>query len=142
MNVREVEVLRMLKLCNDYVEPISFRVPRVRVSECDITLKKNFLKKNNFLKSFVICLFVLLHQMEYFQDDIYGMTRQTAAPTMTSSEWLAGTNKGSFQTQFFSVTSQLFFFGCKDPVMVSLRPSDMKLLSEAPQETESSKMCI
>jgi len=79
--------MRMFKLCNDYAEPISFRVPRTR--------------------------------MEFFQDDIYSETRKLDTPSETGSEWLSGVSK--------------------DPVMISLRPQDMKKLSEAPTEKKVQK---
>ncbi|XP_022327050.2 coronin-7-like [Crassostrea virginica] len=58
-------------------------------------------------------------RLEYFQDDLFPDTRVTWKPTMTSKEWLAGTNK--------------------QPPTQSLRPKDMSPLSEAPKETPKVK---
>ncbi|XP_074650936.1 coronin-7-like [Tubulanus polymorphus] len=51
-------------------------------------------------------------KMEYFQDDIFPDTNDTTKPTMTADEWMNG-------------ASRVF-------EKISLRPSDMKPLSEAP----------
>ncbi|WAQ98126.1 CORO7-like protein [Mya arenaria] len=56
---------------------------------------------------------------EYFQDDLFPDTPQTGSPTMTSQEWLNGGNK--------------------QPVKISLRPKDMKPLSEAPVEAPKAR---
>ncbi|KAN0034272.1 hypothetical protein ACTFIV_000765 [Dictyostelium citrinum] len=52
------------------------------------------------------------NRQEFFQDDIYPDTRQTCTPVMTSEEW---------------------FDGCiREPEFVSMKPSDMTNLSDAP----------
>ncbi|XP_046355097.2 coronin-7-like [Haliotis rufescens] len=56
---------------------------------------------------------------EYFQDDLFPETRVTWEPVMTSSEWFAGSTK-------------------KQP-RISVRPTDMKLLSEAPAEAPKAR---
>eukprot|EP01121_Diplochlamys_sp_Union-15-3_P016864 TRINITY_DN581_c0_g1_i1.p1 TRINITY_DN581_c0_g1~~TRINITY_DN581_c0_g1_i1.p1 ORF type:complete len:921 (-),score=175.71 TRINITY_DN581_c0_g1_i1:31-2793(-) len=80
VNVRDVEIIRVLKLTKETVEPIQFIVPRQR--------------------------------KEFFQDDVYPLTR-AQEPVVTSTEWLSGANK--------------------EPKLVSLCPTDMKPLSEAPK---------
>jgi len=85
-NVRECEIGRFLKLAPEYVESLSFKVPRTR--------------------------------MELFQDDIFPPTKKVEA-TLNAEEWFGGKNK--------------------DPVTISLRPSDMKTLSEAPVEQKVQK---
>jgi len=80
INVRDVEIARVLKLTQDSVEPIQFIVPRQR--------------------------------KELFQDDLLPPTR-AAEPASTAEEWLSGANN--------------------EPKTVSLRPPDMKPLSEAPK---------
>lgn len=54
-------------------------------------------------------------RLEYFQDDLFPETRVTWEPTMTSKDWLAGSNR--------------------QPRTLSLQPKDMTLLSQAPKET-------
>eukprot|EP00058_Branchiostoma_floridae_P026168 XP_002611658.1 hypothetical protein BRAFLDRAFT_117106 [Branchiostoma floridae] len=58
-------------------------------------------------------------KMEYFQDDLFPDTRASWEPAMTAQEWLDGGNKVQR--------------------IVSLRPSDMKPLSEAPKEAPAPK---
>jgi len=87
VNVKEVEIMRLFKLCGDYVEPLSFRVPRTR--------------------------------MEFFQDDIYSQTRKLDQAAETGAEWFSGVTK--------------------EPTLISLKPSDMKPLSEAPTEKKVQK---
>jgi len=57
-------------------------------------------------------------RMEYFQDDLYPPTK-ARQPALSSGEWLSGMNL--------------------DPEMVSLQPSGMKALSEAPVEQKQKK---
>lgn len=56
---------------------------------------------------------------EYFQDDLFPDVSESGKPTMTSQEWFRGMNK--------------------EPAKISLRPSDMKPLSEAPVEAPKAK---
>ncbi|CAC5407998.1 CORO7 [Mytilus coruscus] len=56
---------------------------------------------------------------EYFQDDVFPNTKVIDKPVMTSAEWFSGDNT--------------------PPRTVSLRPKDMKLLSEAPVEAPKEK---
>ncbi|RUS74895.1 hypothetical protein EGW08_017341 [Elysia chlorotica] len=58
-------------------------------------------------------------KMDFFQDDLYPRTRVTWKPTMTAAEWLAGANRPA--------------------ETISLRPPDMLLLSEAPEEAPKVK---
>ncbi|XP_005107916.1 coronin-7 [Aplysia californica] len=58
-------------------------------------------------------------KMEYFQDDLFPNTDVTWEPTITAADWLAGKDKRQ-KTK-------------------SLRPSDMKPLSEAPVEAPKAK---
>uniref|UniRef100_H2ZK42 Coronin n=1 Tax=Ciona savignyi TaxID=51511 RepID=H2ZK42_CIOSA len=84
---RKVEFARAWCLKKTSLEPVSFKVPRVK--------------------------------MEYFQDDIFPDTRDLTKPSMTSQQWLDGDNKQATR--------------------ISLRPSDMKPLSEAPKEAPKTK---
>jgi len=56
--------------------------------------------------------------MELFQDDIFPPTKKVEA-TLNAEEWFSGKNK--------------------DPETISLKPSDMKNLSEAPVEQKVQK---
>ncbi|XP_053400007.1 coronin-7-like [Mercenaria mercenaria] len=56
---------------------------------------------------------------EYFQDDLFPDVAPPGKPTMTSQEWFRGGNK--------------------QPAKISLRPADMKPLSEAPVEAPKAK---
>ncbi|XP_062610316.1 coronin-7-like [Saccostrea cucullata] len=58
-------------------------------------------------------------RLEFFQDDLFPDTRVTWEPTMTSKEWLAGSNQ--------------------QPRSISLKPKDMTPLSLAPKETHKVK---
>ncbi|XP_064481364.1 coronin-7-like isoform X2 [Ornithodoros turicata] len=80
-NIGEVEFAKAFRLTTTTVEPLSFKVPRLR--------------------------------SELFQDDLFPDTRVTWEPAMTSTEWFSG--------------------GCRQASLVSLRPSGMELLSEAPE---------
>ncbi|XP_056144758.1 coronin-7-like isoform X2 [Lampris incognitus] len=81
-NVREVEVARGLMLTKTTIEPVLFRVPRVR--------------------------------KEFFQDDVYPDTAVWWEPALTASAWLAGSNGQHGR--------------------ISLKPTDMTPVSEAPKE--------
>jgi len=85
-NVKECEIAKWIKLCSDYAEPISFKVPRTK--------------------------------MEFFQDDIYPLTKKLE-PTLSANEWLSGKNL--------------------DPDLINLQPTGMKVLSEAPVEQKAKK---
>ncbi|KAF0690513.1 Aste57867_18103 [Aphanomyces stellatus] len=78
-NIKDVEVARLLLLTKTTIEPISFSLPRAE-------------KLKN-----------------YFQDDIYGVVRDSV-PCQTSESWFSGENR--------------------DPRVVSLQPPGMPLLSE------------
>lgn len=80
-NIGEVEFAKAFRLTTGTIEPLSFKVPRLR--------------------------------SELFQDDLFPDTRVTWQPTMSSAEWFSGI--------------------CRQASMVSLRPSGMDLLSEAPE---------
>ena len=85
-DVKECEIIKMIKLTNDTIDPISFKVPRTR--------------------------------KEFFQDDIFPLTRQFT-PLLSASEFFSGKSV--------------------EPNLVSLRPEGMKLLSEAPKKQISVK---
>uniref|UniRef100_A0A3Q1FAQ0 Coronin n=1 Tax=Acanthochromis polyacanthus TaxID=80966 RepID=A0A3Q1FAQ0_9TELE len=61
-NVREVEVAVALMLTKSSIEPVAFRVPRVKL------------------------------QKEFFQDDVYSDTVVWWEPALTASSWLSGSN--------------------------------------------------
>ncbi|KAI9099888.1 hypothetical protein DFS34DRAFT_648832 [Phlyctochytrium arcticum] len=87
---------------------------------CDvrnIEVAKGFRLTQNCIES--ISLTVPRLKREYFQDDIFVPTRNTEKPGITLERWLQGENP-DFET-------------------IDLRPSDMKLLSEAPVEIKVDK---
>uniref|UniRef100_A0A8C5B125 Coronin n=1 Tax=Gadus morhua TaxID=8049 RepID=A0A8C5B125_GADMO len=86
-DVREVEVARGLILTKTTIEPVAFKVPRVK--------------------------------KEYFQDDLFPETAVWWESSLSSSDWLAGSN-GKHRT-------------------IKLRPSDMAPVSEAPKEVPVKK---
>ncbi|KAM9779939.1 coronin-7-like [Neosynchiropus ocellatus] len=81
-NIRDVEVAVGLMLTKTTIEPVGFRVPRVK--------------------------------KEFFQDDLYPDTAACWEPALTASMWLSGSN-GQHKS-------------------ISLKPSDMTPVSEAPKE--------
>lgn len=86
-------------------------------------------KEVEIFKTFKLCLdkvipvsFTIPRQKkEYFQDDIYPETL-SSEPTLTAKEWLSGINKA--------------------PKMVSLQPTGMKKLSEAPKQEVVKKRIV
>ncbi|XP_055990951.1 coronin-7 isoform X1 [Sorex fumeus] len=81
-DVRDVEFARCLRLRQASLEPVAFRLPRVR--------------------------------KEFFQDDVFPETAVTWEPALTAQAWLSGTNG--------------------QPRFLSLHPSDMTPVSQAPRE--------
>ena len=91
---------------------ISLRIACLQVFmvEFEVRMKKNVRKS----KTPVLISSHIMLQMEYFQDDVLPDVRLSWEPCLTAEEWLDGSNA----TQVF----------------ISLKPSDMKSLSEAPKE--------
>ncbi|XP_026864929.2 coronin-7 isoform X1 [Electrophorus electricus] len=81
-NVRDVEVARAVRLGKTTIEPVAFKVPRVR--------------------------------KEFFQDDVFPDTAVWWEPALSAAAWLSGSD-GQHRK-------------------ISLRPTDMTLVSEAPKE--------
>ncbi|KAK1799187.1 hypothetical protein P4O66_007439 [Electrophorus voltai] len=81
-NVRDVEVARAVRLGKTTIEPVAFKVPRVR--------------------------------KEFFQDDVFPDTAVWWEPALSTAAWLSGSD-GQHRK-------------------ISLRPTDMTLVSEAPKE--------
>ncbi|XP_054992964.1 coronin-7 isoform X1 [Sorex araneus] len=81
-DVRDVEFARCLRLRQASLEPVAFRLPRVK--------------------------------KEFFQDDVFPETAVTWEPALTAQAWLGGANG--------------------QPRLLSLHPSDMTPVSQAPRE--------
>lgn len=85
-----------------------------RKTACDVK-EVEFLKAFRLTKTFIepFVFGVPRVQKEYFQDDIFPETTVTWEPSLTSDDWFNGQNK--------------------EQRKISLKPTDMKLLSEAPK---------
>lgn len=80
-DVSIVEFAKAFRLTNNTVEPLSFTVPRIKVTK---------LQTSNCHKELGIdeIIFYLFLQNELFQDDLFPPTRVTWIPTLSASDWL------------------------------------------------------
>ncbi|XP_040430556.1 coronin-7-like isoform X1 [Cygnus olor] len=109
-DVREVEFARALRLGQGALEPVAFRVPRVKVvirAGCVGGQVEAPPSPPRLL------------QKEYFQDDIFPPTRVWWEPSLSAGAWLAGAD-GQHRR-------------------ADLRPADMMPVSQAPKEQPARK---
>ena len=113
-DVREVEVARGMMLSKTTIEPVAFRVPRVRVSlsgapwcACGDQQLDRGLRNGFFSADVSLCVPLLPLQKEFFQDDVYPDTAVWWDSALTASAWLSGAD-GQHRS-------------------ISLRPKDMTL---------------
>lgn len=86
-NVRNVEVAVALMLTKSTIEPVVFRVPRVKVSQWT---QASHLPSFYVYEELKLCIFG--PQKEFFQDDVYSDTAVCWEPALTGSAWLSGSN--------------------------------------------------
>lgn len=84
-NVASVEFAVALRLTNNTIEPLSFTVPRIKVT-CAIS---SINVRHVMVHIWCFCPF----QTDFFQDDLFPPTRVTWNPSMTSGEWFSGKDK-------------------------------------------------
>lgn len=85
-DVASVEFASALRLTNNTIEPLSFTVPRIKVSSINHVDDDFFLVKHDVTFQFYL-------QSELFQDDLFPPTKVTWKPSMTSRDWFGGSNK-------------------------------------------------
>lgn len=94
-------------------------LPKTSVNVKEVEIFKSF--KLTLDKVIPVSFTVPRQKKEYFQDDIFPDTL-SSEPTLTAKEWLSGVNKA--------------------PKLVSLQPTGMKKLSEAPKQEVVKKRII
>lgn len=89
-DVANVEFAKALRLTNNSIEPLSFTVPRIKVSGIYLTALLLTVVFSIALPLFLLDRYWLICrslQTELFQDDLFPPTRVLWEPTVTSSEW-------------------------------------------------------
>lgn len=79
-NISGVEFAKALRLTNNTIKPVSYTVPRIKVSEL-------------LLKIITSPKIQLYFQSELFQDDLFPPTRVIWEVTLEASEWFEGSTK-------------------------------------------------
>lgn len=77
-------------LTNSTVEPVAFRVPRVKVRKQRPLVGRSSIACSFHWAELTVCVWFL--QKEFFQDDLYPDTEVCWEPALTASAWLSGSN--------------------------------------------------
>lgn len=91
-NVRDVEIAVALMLTKSTIEPVAFRVPRVKVRQHRHSVGKWSISMQLSLSTSDSLSLITGLQKEFFQDDLYPDTDVCWEPALTASAWLSGSN--------------------------------------------------
>lgn len=91
-NVRDVEVAVALMLTKSTIEPVAFKVPRVKVRQHRHSLDMWSVSMQRSLSRSDSLSLIPGLQKEFFQDDLYPDTEVCWEPALTASAWLSGSN--------------------------------------------------
>lgn len=92
-NVHDVEIAVALMLTKSTIEPVAFKVPRVKVRKHRPPVGKRSISTQLWLGRSDFLGLIPGPQKEFFQDDLYPDTDICWEPALTASAWLSGSNR-------------------------------------------------